>query len=101
MVGQQTTIGLITNTHSSLGSLLDWILLAFNLDYRGKDKIELFDIFTKFLRDQHSHGRRTVLIIDEAQNLELDTLEEVRMLSNINVDSVIQIEGRGCNQSIN
>ena len=66
MVDPQTTVGLITNTHASLGNLLDWILLAFNLDYRGKEKVELFEILTNFLRDQRAHGRRTVLIIDEA-----------------------------------
>jgi hypothetical protein len=58
MVDPQTTVGLITNTHASLGNLLDWILLAFNLDYRGKEKVELFEILTNFLRDQRAHGRR-------------------------------------------
>jgi len=92
MVDQQTTIGLITNTHASLGNLLDWILLAFNLDYRGKEKVELFEIFTNYLKDQRSHGRRTVLIIDEAQNMEFDMLEELRMLSNINVDKELMFQ---------
>ena len=92
MVDQHTTVGLITNTHASLGSLLDWILLAFNLDYRGKQKVELFEILTNFLRDQRAHGRRTVLIIDEAQNMELEMLEELRMLSNINVDKELMFQ---------
>ncbi len=92
MVDPQTTVGLITNTHASLGTLLDWILLAFNLDYRGKQKVELFEILTNFLRDQRAHGRRTVLIIDEAQNLEPEMLEELRMLSNINVDKELMFQ---------
>jgi type II secretory pathway predicted ATPase ExeA/tetratricopeptide (TPR) repeat protein len=92
MVDQHTTVGLITNTHASLGHLLEWILLAFNLDYRGKQKVELFEILTNFLRDQRAHGRRTVLIIDEAQNMELEMLEELRMLSNINVDKELMFQ---------
>lgn len=92
MVDRQTTIGLITNTHASLGNLLDWILLAFNLDYRGKEKVELFEILTNFLLDQRARGRRTVLIIDEAQNMEFETLEELRMLSNINVDKDLMFQ---------
>jgi len=92
MVDQQTTIGLITNTHASLGNLLDWILLAFNLDYRGKEKVELFEILTNFLLDQRARGRRTILIIDEAQNMEFEMLEELRMLSNINVDKDLMFQ---------
>lgn len=92
MVDPQTTVGLITNTHASLGNLLDWILLAFDLDYRGKEKVELFEILTEFLKDQRDRGRRTVLIIDEAQNMEPEMLEELRMLSNINVDKDLMFQ---------
>ena len=46
----------------------------------------LFKQFQLFLREQYSRGRRTVLIIDEAQNLGWEALEELRMLSNINAD---------------
>lgn len=92
MVDAQTTVGLITNTHASLGNLLDWILLAFNLDYHGKEQVELFEILTNFVRDQQALGRRTVLIIDEAQNMDFEMLEELRMLSNINVDKELMFQ---------
>jgi type II secretory pathway predicted ATPase ExeA len=46
----------------------------------------LFKRFQAFLRDQHLRGGRTILIVDEAQNLGLEALEELRMLSNINAD---------------
>ena len=42
--------------------------------------------FSTFIHDQYSRGRRTILIVDEAQNLGLAALEELRMLSNINAD---------------
>lgn len=80
------TVGLISNTHQSFGQLLQWVLLAFGLDYKGKENVELHEVFCDFLIKEYAKGRRTVLIIDEAQNLTTETLEELRMLSNINAD---------------
>lgn len=79
-------VGNITNTHQSFGELLKWVLLAFELDFHGKDKVELYRDLMEFLRTKYQQGKRVVLIIDEAQNLSHDALEELRMLSNINVD---------------
>ena len=46
-----------------------------------------------FIIQEYAHGRRTLLIIDEAQNMSAETLEELRMLSNVNADKdqVLQI----------
>jgi general secretion pathway protein A len=46
----------------------------------------LYKQFQRFLYDQFSRGRRTILIVDEAQNLGFEALEELRMLSNVNTD---------------
>jgi general secretion pathway protein A len=54
--------------------------------YDANDKVALFDQLQRFLINEYAQGRRTVLIIDEAQNLGINTLEELRMLSNINAD---------------
>jgi general secretion pathway protein A len=43
----------------------------------------LVDLLNRYLLDAHAAGRRTVLIIDEAQNLDRDTLEQVRLLTNL------------------
>jgi type II secretory pathway predicted ATPase ExeA len=83
---QEHTVGLISNTHRSFGELLQWVLLAFNLEHRDMDKVEMYRRFVDFIIDEYAHNRRTVLIIDEAQNMEAETLEELRMLSNINAD---------------
>ena len=83
---KSVTVGLISNTHRAFGELLQWILFAFNLEHRGKQKVEMFQDFVEFLVREYSCNRRTVLIIDEAQNMTPDTLEELRMLSNINAD---------------
>ncbi len=86
-------VGLISNTHPSFGELLQWILLAFNLEYSGKDKVGMYKTFVDFLIKEYAANRRTVLIVDEAQNMSHETLEELRMLSNINAekDQVLQI----------
>jgi type II secretory pathway predicted ATPase ExeA len=78
------TVGLISNTHEAFGELLEWVLMAFGLEYKDRTKTELYEVFSNFLIEEYSKNRRTVLIIDEAQNFEAETLEELRMLSNIN-----------------
>src|SRR5204863_1057340 len=42
---KDVTVGLISNTHRSFGELLQWILFAFNLEHRGKEKVEMFQDF--------------------------------------------------------
>lgn len=81
------TVGLINNTQcASIDELLRWVAFAFNLSYKGQHQVELYDVFTDFLVREYGSGRRVVLIIDEAQQLGLELLEQVRMLSNINAD---------------
>ena len=48
--------------------------------------MQLFAQFQEFLIEEYASGRRTMLIFDEAQNLSTETLEELRMFSNINAD---------------
>jgi len=90
---QDVTVGLISNTHRSFGELLQWILFAFRLQYRGKEKVEMFQEFLDFLIQQYAESKRTLLIVDEAQNMSAETLEELRMLSNVNADKdqVLQV----------
>ena len=86
-------VGLITNTHPSFGELLQWILLAFNLECPGKEKVDMYKTFMDFLIKQYAANRRTILIIDEAQNMGPQALEELRMLSNVNSekDQLLQV----------
>lgn len=88
-----STVGVITNTHASFGELLQWVLLAFELEYKDRDKVELYEIFVDFLIQEYSANRQVMLVIDEAQNMSMETLEELRMLSNVNLrkDLVLQI----------
>jgi type II secretory pathway predicted ATPase ExeA len=88
----QITVGLITNTANLRGDLLRWVLFAFNQDREIRDTIELHAVFEDFLIGQYARGGRTVLLVDEAQNLTIDTLEELRMLSNINADKDLLLQ---------
>jgi type II secretory pathway predicted ATPase ExeA len=89
----EITLGVINNPNKSLGRLLSWVSRAFELDDAGTDDARAYDNFIRFLIGQYAKGKRTVLIIDEAQNLSVETLEELRMLSNVNneKDQLIQI----------
>ncbi len=84
--GEEVTVGLISNTHRAFGNLLEWISLAYDLPFEGKSEAALYRQFVDFLIQQYAEGRRTVLIVDEAQNMDPDTLEELRVISNVNAD---------------
>ncbi len=80
-------IGLISNAQGDRGQLLQWILLALGQPVDNNSSyVQLFSQFQDFLISTYASGKRTVLIFDEAQNLSVATLEELRMLSNINAD---------------
>ena len=84
--GSEFIIGLTSNTHADFGSLLEWILLSFGLDYKDMSEMERYENLTNFLIENYSKGARTVIIIDEAQNLSLNALEKLRVISNLNAD---------------
>src|SRR4029079_1437608 len=78
-------VGLISNTPRSRDELLQWIMMSLDLTFEGSIP-SLLKTFQDYLYNQRAHGRRTVLIVDEAQNLGEAALEGLRMLSNVNVD---------------
>ncbi len=92
-VGPDVSVGLITNPSATLGRILRWIAVAFELDASSQDDVVLYNQFVEFLMKQYATGKRAVLIIDEAQNLTAAMLEELRMLSNVNneKDQLLQI----------
>lgn len=93
-VDGDTKVGLISNARGDRGDLLRWILNAFNIvPPPGSDYVNMFQAFQDFVLTQYAEGRLVVLIFDEAQNLGADTLEELRMLTNINsgTDELLQL----------
>lgn len=78
-------VGLISNTSKGKAELLQWVMMSLDQPFEGS-YVTLFQRFQQFLKHQYSRGGHTVLIVDEAQNLGSESLEELRMLSNINAD---------------
>lgn len=85
-LGQELTVGLVYNTHPDIADLLEWIMLSFGQPFDGLSPVARYEAFQRFLIAEYAAGRRTVLIVDEAQNLNAGALEALRMLSNINAD---------------
>lgn len=91
---EDITIGLISNAQGGRGDLLRWVLYALNVEVGSDDDyITLFKRFLNFVVGQYAEGRHVVLVIDEAQNLTVETLEELRMLTNVNSnkDELLQL----------
>jgi putative secretion ATPase (PEP-CTERM system associated) len=79
-------VALVSNTSRESGRLLQWVCLAFGIEVKGKEDVELYDDLVQRLIANYSQGRRSVLIVDEAQNLGRGRLEDLRLLSNLNSD---------------
>lgn len=60
---------------------------AFGLEVAGHDKAGALGALERLLQDEARAGRRCLLVVDECQNLDLDALEELRMLSNFQLGS--------------
>ncbi len=77
-------VGVIGTTHPSDTNLLPWVADAFGLDTSGRDTVGYFRLLTSFLNQTFAAGRQVLLVVDEAQNLNLQMLEDLRLLSNLN-----------------
>jgi putative secretion ATPase (PEP-CTERM system associated) len=76
----------VNNTKVSSEQLISMINEDFGIDIKGRGKTELLSDLNEFLIAQYAKGFQSVLLIDEAQNLNPDLLEEVRLLSNLETD---------------
>lgn len=79
-------VAVIFHTQLSPEELLEPVLEAFRLPYQGKSRTERLSILRDFLRREAASRSQTALIIDEAQNLPLETLEEIRLLTNMETE---------------
>ncbi len=76
----------VVTTNLNNDDLLRMIASGFGLKQEGRDKASLLRDFENFLRTTYRRRKRCLLFVDEAQNLSEAALEELRMLSNIQVD---------------
>jgi general secretion pathway protein A len=76
----------IVNTDLESTDTLRLVAAAFGLPYENSDKASLLIRLEQFFRQCDQQGKRTLLVVDEAQNLSRRTVEELRMLSNFQTD---------------
>ena len=80
-------IALLAQTCLKPEDLLRTLCQEFSLPHENKGKAEMIELFGAFLVEQYRQKQCVILILDEAQNLPLETLEEIRMLSNLDADN--------------
>ena len=93
-VPKTARVGLISNAQGGRGDLLRWVLNALDVEIPDDvGYVSLFQRFQDFVISEYAKGFNVILIIDEAQNLGADLLEELRMLNNINSgqDTLLQL----------
>jgi general secretion pathway protein A len=82
----------IVTTQLASDDLLHLVAAGFGIAKEGLAKGPLLQRISDFALAQHRNGRRVLLIVDEAQNLSFEALEELRMLSNIFFDRTMALQ---------
>ena len=83
-VPENTDVAFIVNPKLSARELLANICDEFGIVYPPNASIKIYnDLISRYLLKAHSEGHHTVLVIDEAQNLRVDVLEQLRLLTNL------------------
>jgi len=91
-LGQNLEVVVIANTNLSADDLVSYVLIELNIQPDANSKALNINLFKAYLKSLDAEGRRLVLIIDEAQNLPKDALEEIRMLSNFQADDGMPLQ---------
>ena len=84
--GSDVVIGHLVTTQLDAEDTLRMVGSAFGFKVKDVAKSELLVTLEAFLLSQTSQGKRCLLIVDEAQNLDAESLEEIRLLTNVNAD---------------
>jgi general secretion pathway protein A len=86
---ENARIALVLNPRQNAIELLETICEELRIDITGKrgSTKALVDALNAYLLDAYAKGLRVVLLIDEAQNLPADALEQVRLLTNLETDT--------------
>ena len=84
-VPENVDLAMVLNPKVTSIELIATVCDELGIKYQEKDSSikMLTDVLNDYLLEAHGKGRRTVLIIDEAQNLSADVLEQVRLLTNL------------------
>ncbi|MBM0169110.1 XrtA/PEP-CTERM system-associated ATPase [Altererythrobacter sp. C41] len=76
------TVGQVVTSNLDGEELVHVVAQSFGLDVQGHDKASALGAIESFLHEEARAGRRCMLVVDESQNLSVEALEELRMLSN-------------------
>jgi general secretion pathway protein A len=76
----------LVTTKLSPDELLELVAAEFKIPLKGNSKAEVLSSIETFLIQLNKQGKRALLLVDEAQNLPSETIEELRMLSNFQLD---------------
>lgn len=77
----------VVTTQLQADDALRVVCSAFDLPYQNADKATLLRTIERFLIESRRQGKHVLLVVDELQNLSMSALEELRMLSNFQVDN--------------
>ena len=80
-------VAFVLNTNVNFEEMLYLILQDFGIDVEDTSKVRMLSQLNSFLIDRFARHQNPVIVIDEAQNLAPEVLEELRLLSNLETDS--------------
>jgi type II secretory pathway predicted ATPase ExeA len=92
MLGDDVTVGLISNTHQRFRSIHPWAVSALGIASNGDSEVAHYEALVNFFVSEYAKGRRSLLVVDEAHNLPPHILEELRLLSNVNSERDVALQ---------
>jgi general secretion pathway protein A len=91
--GQRVATAYIFNSRLEVDHLFDFMMAEFEIPCKSRDKSQVLMRLNQWLLDRYRAGETAVLIVDEAQNLSSEVLEEIRLLTNLetSTEKLLQI----------
>ena len=91
--GQRVATAFVFNSKFTESQLLEYVMADFGIPCESREKSQMLMRLNQWLLDRYRAGGSTVLIVDEAQNLSSDVLEEIRLLTNLetSTEKLLQI----------
>lgn len=89
---EQVQVGVVTNVQLDSSNLLEMVIDAFSVNLDHSSSSSVMEGFKLYLRHQSEKGRRVILIVDEAQGLSAELLEELRLFSNLQHHSKLLLQ---------
>src|SRR5579862_1666753 len=91
--GQRVATAYIFNSQLQVNHLFDFIMADFEIPYDSREKSQVLLRLNQWLLERYRSGETAVLIVDEAQNLSSELLEEIRLLTNLetSTEKLLQI----------